>query len=274
MKVIIRDDDISYFTPAALLEQLYEPLWNQGMPVCLSVIPNHYDSVMVPSRSGALEPDENTPRCEFGRDITHPVGKNSRLTNLLSSLENDGCVEICVHGLEHRHREFDVDAFRARELLASSLEILFTAFPKTNPTTFVPPYDVISREALQLLTEHKFNVVTAFDTLRDLKLVARENQEDCIIELNDDSVVFACANYLFDSLNSERKVEQTLDDVLRRDAKLLIIVNHYWAFFDDFIRPKRGRIELWKNFVRALIGRGDNFTTFRQEALGFNHSYT
>jgi hypothetical protein len=273
MRVIVRDDDISFFTPSELLEQLYEPLWSQGLPVCLSVIPNHYDSVMVPSRSSTQEPDGNIPPSEFGRDMTHPVWKNSRLTNLLSSLDDGDCVEVCVHGLEHRHREFDVDAGQARELLMSSLNILSTALPQIKPTTFVPPYEAISCAALQSLAECQINVATALHTARDLNLVAAGDQADCIIQGDGDSVVFACANYLFDPLNSDTNVEQALDATLRRDPKLLIIVNHYWGFFDGFVTPKHHRIELWANFVRALIRKDAVFTTFRQEALRFRKSH-
>ena len=269
MKVIIRDDDISFFTPPELLEQLYEPLWGQGLPVCLSVIPNHYDSVMVAYRSSKAEPDENTPPSEFGRGMTHPVWKNSRLTNLLSSLDSSGCIEVCVHGFEHRYREFDVDADRARELLVSSLDTFTTAFPKIKPKTFVPPNEGISSAALKSLAEYQFNVATALETARELELVGAGYQEDGIFVADCDSVVFACANYLFDPLKCDMDVEHALEETLRRQPKLLIIANHYWDFFDGFVTPKHHRIELWSNFVRALIARDAVFTTFRQEALRF-----
>ena len=266
MKVIVRDDDISYFTPPESLEQLYEPLWAQGLPVCLSVIPNHYDSVMVAYRSSTAEPDENTPPGEFGRGMSHPVWKNSRLTNLLSSLDRSGCVEICVHGFEHRCSEFEVDADRARELLFSSLNILSAVFPQIKPATFVPPYEAISCAALKSLAQYQFNVATSLETARDLSLVGEEYQEDGIFEGEYDSVVFGCANYLFDPLSSDTDVEHALKKTLRRQPKFLIIANHYWDFFDGFVTPKDHRIALWSNFVKALIARDTEFTTFRQEA--------
>jgi hypothetical protein len=274
MKVIVRDDDVSYFTPPEFLEMLYESLWANGLPVCLSVIPNHYDSVVVAYRSSSAEPDENTPPSHFGTGITHPVWKNSRLASFLSTLANTGSVELCVHGFEHRYREFDADADRARECLVSSLEIFAATFPLVKPTTFVPPYEALSRAALKALADHGFDIATCLDTARSMKLVgASDSQDDGIFEGDGDSVVFACATYLFDPLRTDASVEDALEESLRRNPDLLIIANHYWDFFDRFKAPKTNRIRLWAAFVRALIARDAVFTTFGQEAIQFRRSY-
>ncbi len=271
MKVIVRDDDISYFTPPELLEQLYDVLWSEGLPVCLSVIPNHYDSVMVAYRSSTPQPDENTPSYEFGRGLSHPVWKNSRLTNFLGNLASSGCIEACVHGFEHRYSEFNVDACRARELLTSALDIFTTAFPQIQVKTFVPPYENLSRSAFESLIEFQLNVATELNTARDLKVAELGYHEDGIFESDGDCLVFACANYLFDPLKSDIEVEQALEKTLRRLPDLLIIANHYWDFFDGFLKPKTHRIQLWSSFVKNLINRDAIFTTFRQEALQFRH---
>jgi hypothetical protein len=273
MKVIVRDDDVSYFTPPEFLEQLYASLWAKGLPVCLSVIPNHYDSVFVAYRSTIPEPDENTPPSSFGKGMTHSVWKNSRLASFLSGLAKSGAVELCVHGLEHRYREFDVDADRAREYLVSSVGILAATFPLVKPTTFVPPYEALSRSALKSLADHRFDVATCLDTARSLNLVgARNSHQDGVFEGERDSVVFGCASYLFDPLCTDDAVKQALQETLRRKPDLLIVANHYWGFFDRFIAPKMRRIQLWVDFVGALIARDAVFTTFREEAIRFRHS--
>jgi hypothetical protein len=271
MKVIIRDDDISFFTPPEFLEHLYEPLWSKGLPVCLSVIPDHYDSSMVAYRSSIPGPDENTPPREFGKQIAHPVWKNSRLTSLLSSLYRTGCVEVCVHGSEHRSHEFQVDAGRAKELLGASLHTLATAFPEITPKTFVPPYEELSSSALSCLAEHQLNLATDIDTARALNLVAADWHEDGIFETEDGTVVFVSRSYLFDPLKNDTDVENAVKEVLKRRPKLLIVANHYWDFFERFLTPKHYRITLWTRFVEGLMANDAVFTTFAQEA---HHSAT
>jgi len=271
MKVIVRDDDISFFTPPEFLEHLYEPLWSKGLPVCLSVIPEHYDSTMVAYRSSTPGPDENTPPKQFGKRIAHPVWKNPKLTRLVSSLYSAGCVEVCVHGFEHRCKEFQVDAGRARELLRGSMQTLNTAFPEITPKTFVPPYEELSYSALRCLAEHNLNLATDIDAARNLNLVTDDWHEDGILETEDGTVVFVSLNYLFDPLKNDNEVKAAVDEVLKRSPKLLIVPNHYWDFFERFLTPKHHRIKLWTNFVGALLANDAVFTTFGEEA---HHSAT
>lgn len=272
MKVIVRDDDISYFTQPELLQQLYDPLWTHGLPVCLSVIPYHYDSVKVTYRSGVAEPDENTPISQFGQGLSHPISNNPHLTNFLSNLDCQELAELCVHGFEHRYREFHVDAHKAQELLDSSLEIFAASFPSVKPKTFVPPYESLSSEALTVLNAHKLNVATDAETAVDLHLACAGGKEEPIFAGGDDSLVFAGASYVFDPLKNDSQVEIGIEATLNSSPNLLIITNHYWDFFENFVTPKRHRIDLWTNFVNTLISRGAIFTTFRKEAQWFHRS--
>lgn len=268
MIVIVRDDDVSYFTPPGFLERLYQPLWERGLPVCLSVIPQHYDSVSVAYRTPAPAPDENTPPFAFGLGRTHAIGDNGALTSRLDVLSHAGCAELCLHGLEHRYREFDVDEVTARDRLRLAVAAFRASFPTVVPETFVPPYEGLSPQALVPLAEHSLNVATCLDTLREVGLFDDQMspEEDGVVSLSNGQTAFGCARYIFDPLASDADVETAVSMALSRKPGLLIVANHYWDFFDRFSTPRRERLRLWKEFVDELIIRGARFTTFAREA--------
>jgi Uncharacterized protein conserved in bacteria (DUF2334) len=268
MNVIVRDDDVSYFTPPGFLERLYEPLWERGLPVCLSVIPQHYDSVFVAYRTPSAAPDENTPPFAFGLGRTHAIGDNRALTSRLDDLSRAGCAELCLHGFEHRYREFDVDEVTARNRLRLAVSAFGASFPTVAPETFVPPYEGLSSQALAALAEHSLNIATCLDTLREVGLFDGQmsTEDDGVVSLSNGRTAFGCARYLFDPLASDAAVETAMSMVLSRRPRLLILANHYWDFFDRFSTPRRERLRLWKEFVDELIARGARFTTFAREA--------
>lgn len=257
---------MSYFTPPALLEQLYGRLWSDGRPVCLSVIPEHFDSVFVAYRSAAPTPDENTPPDSFGFGRSHPVGENRALTAMLTDLARSGKAELCLHGHEHRWREFAAAAGPARERLVRALRGFGASFPGMRPRTFVPPYEALSSQALGSLWEQGLDVATCVATARDLGLVADAASAGPMLTRDDGMIVFMCREYVFDPLATDEIVGRAAAEVLSLRPDVLIVANHYWDFFSGFVEPRARRLRIWADFVDDLARDGAEFTTFEREA--------
>jgi peptidoglycan/xylan/chitin deacetylase (PgdA/CDA1 family) len=257
---------VSYFTPPVLLEQLYGRLWSAGRPVSLSVIPQHFDSVVVAYRSPEEAPDENIPSYAFGQGRSWPVGDNRPLTSLLTDLARAGHVELCLHGYQHRKQEFDVGADVARRRLRGALRAFEESFPGMTPRTFVPPYEALSRGTLAALREHRLDLATCAATARGLGLTSDAEAQDWILTTDEGMMVFACREYLFEPLAADVSVERAIEKVLATRPGVLIVTNHYWDFFRDFAEPRPERLRIWSDFLDRLLEDGAEFTTFAQEA--------
>ena len=79
MKLIIRDDDVSYFTSPKILENLYEDVWDK-CPISLSVVP------FILSTPGQLE----TPIKFRHTKKLYPIGENKELVNFLKKKIKEG----------------------------------------------------------------------------------------------------------------------------------------------------------------------------------------
>ena len=103
--VIIRDDDISFFTSPAQLERIYGRLWSAGLPVCLSLVPDCCADTRVYWSDGNPH-DPGIPPAYRGRAQCYAVADNRELCAFLNELAGAGLVEICLHGFTHTFFEF------------------------------------------------------------------------------------------------------------------------------------------------------------------------
>lgn len=143
--VIIRDDDTCALTPVACLEELYRPFLARGLPVNLAAIPNVNTRAVW--RDGS---PEGFRAFATGGEPPHvALGENRALVDYLKS--NSG-FRLVLHGYEHTYLEFErPDAADLARRLDHGLRLFAEAgFPR--PTTFVAPYDQLSRAALTEVT--------------------------------------------------------------------------------------------------------------------------
>src|SRR5689334_7914149 len=153
MQLIFRDDDTSFFTSPAMLEAIYEPLWERNIPVCLAVIPAHYANSII---NGEVDP--NVAPQYRGQDQEFQVSDNHEICFFLNNLVDQGLVEICLHGYNHNYPEFQTDDEAViRQKLTDGQRILEATFPKADIKTFLIPYDAISATALQLIVDAGYN---------------------------------------------------------------------------------------------------------------------
>lgn len=143
--VIIRDDDTCGLTPPACLDDLYRPFLRHGWPVNLATIP--YVNTRAVWRDGS---PEGFRAFATGQEPAHlPIGEHRELVEYLRA--NPG-FRIVLHGHEHNYLEFlSPDGADLGRRLDHGLELLNAAgFP--TPSTFVAPYDQLSRPALREVT--------------------------------------------------------------------------------------------------------------------------
>lgn len=130
MRVILRADDINALTDPAQLQRVYRPLWERGVPVCLSVIPRsatHF-TARGPQAVEPVDLREAPALCDF-----------------LTGLARAGLAEIALHGYEHRYGELASGTqAQLAERITAGLELLREALPGVPVQVLVPPHDHIS----------------------------------------------------------------------------------------------------------------------------------
>jgi hypothetical protein len=143
--VILRDDDTCALTPIACLEEMYRPFLARGQPVNLATIP--YVNTRAVWRDGQ---PEGFRAFASGREPPHlALADNPELTAYLQAHPG---FRLVLHGYEHTYLEFQrPDAADLARRLDHGLALFAAAgFPR--PTTFVAPYDQLSRAALREVT--------------------------------------------------------------------------------------------------------------------------
>ncbi len=139
MRLIVRDDDISYFTDPRRLNGLYKGIWEK-IPIHLAVVPHLY------ARQAEIPPGAKPTKDYYW------VGENKRLVAYLKKRIAEGKVVIWQHGFTHRDWPggFELerrDRKRLRDDLRRGKEHLERAFSVT-VDTLVAPHDRLSKAAV------------------------------------------------------------------------------------------------------------------------------
>lgn len=138
MELIIRDDDVCYYTPPELLEHCYGEFWNK-YPIHLAVIPFVYGG----DRPAPYDKRDN---------MNHNLRDNGYLLNYIKSLVSENKVKVWLHGYSHKNEgnKFEMESNDYPELYKRvykgkawlermfGREILF----------FVAPHDRFSKVAI------------------------------------------------------------------------------------------------------------------------------
>ncbi len=229
MTVIIRDDDISFFTHPKQLEQIYGRLWEANHPVCLAVIPAQNGNARVAYREG--QPiDPSIAIAYRGQDTNFSITENQELCVFLNDLVRQGLVEICLHGYCHGFFEFhSEDEAKITQKLSDGQQLLEATFPQANITTFIAPYDQLSEIAVGKVLNAGYDLSTKSESVKHLIEDVTSYRQYQIGQQN----IFTCDEYLW---THRENPETILETSLKRldDEPLLVLTNHYWTFFYDW----------------------------------------
>jgi hypothetical protein len=228
--VILRDDDTNALTPIECLERLYRPFLRRGQPVNLAVIPR--------VRTDVVRADGQAEGFLFARKAGTPsllpVSNNGPLVQYLH--ENPG-FHVVQHGYHHTLNEFDsdnaADVDHRLELGAQALAA--AGFPR--PTTFVAPYDKLSRVSVRAVSQHFRVLSTGWFELRRIpilwwpkyalkKLLKRPHWRI------RNTVMMSHPGCL---LSYTRPYAEMLDQIKRAVGaqQITVLVTHWWEYFRD-----------------------------------------
>jgi hypothetical protein len=272
--VVIRDDDISYFTRPGILEKLYHPLFEEKKAVNFSVIPNISAKIRIPANNAyrkleQLEYDPAIPKGYRGCDRNFPFNENKEILDYIQSLDN---CESAQHGFCHdfvdglpefsinNEREIQRRANLGREMLSKSL--------RTEVAFFIPPWDSLSMEALRILKSRYKGVSMGWmdPTLFDkyswgsylIKKLLRRNYRFwgnlLIVEHSGLLTRFNSPESIYS------KVQKTLDS-----EKIVVLVNHHWEYFFDWNGLNQPFFRAWQRILEYLLNKEDlEFLSFTQ----------
>ncbi len=150
MKLIIRDDDLSYFAEPKTLENIYKNIWGK-CPISFAAVPFIY--------SGQLE----TPIKFRHTKRLYPIGKNKKLVGFLKKKIKEGKATIVQHGYSHKNygKLFECeqkDFKKLYEEIKKGKEHLEKTFG-IKISCFVAPHDRFSKEAVKAVEKVGFKVI-------------------------------------------------------------------------------------------------------------------
>tara|TARA_B110000285_G_scaffold184616_1_gene209234 strand:+ start:1583 stop:2368 length:786 start_codon:yes stop_codon:yes gene_type:complete len=157
--MLIRDDDISYFTSPRGLDQKWSN-WYGKVDIIFSITP-----FMVESETCLIK-DREFSSHQLG-EKEFDIAENTELVIYIKDLLFKRCVKIGLHGYNHRYEikngtliaEYDVkneELLYQKSIIAKKyLENLF----KTNIDIFIPPDNAVSANAIKALSRSGFKKV-------------------------------------------------------------------------------------------------------------------
>jgi len=149
---ILRADDICASTRLDDLCRIYAPVWAQGWPVCLSVIPH----AAYEFTAGGIVPISSRPITD------HPA-----LVDFLAAQLRAGLVEITLHGWQHHYGELAGNAADTmRQRLESGLALLREAWPEASIRVLVPPHDDLSAAGVQAARSLNLQICSTYAATR------------------------------------------------------------------------------------------------------------
>ena len=274
-RVLIREDDVSYFTPPEVLERLYGRLLRRSVPVDLGVIPRVSCSARLafgvanPYYDGRLKYEPFIPPQFRGLPRTFEVGENRALVEYLRA---NPLLAVTQHGVAHDQEDLAFlsgarpDVFR--QALLEGKAVLRGAFDQT-PLFFTPPWGRLSPKAMEVLRGEFLGVSTIFTRRRFLPLplwgryLVQGLRHRGLLRWEGCLVV----THPFDLL---RFRFPDPDDLVRQVARaleewdLLVINNHHWEFLIDWSGWDEARLRGWDAVVDHLLRQTDlQFETFR-----------
>ncbi len=264
--ILIRDDDVNFFTCRDMLEEVYGFIFENDIPINFSVIPAVNSAAKTESCNfGAGSPEPFLPRDVAGEDKQFPITGNPGLLHFLNSIRKK---EFLLHGFEHAGKsgryEFESeDRNVIEDKLIKGMDIFEKAFGVI-PETFVAPQDKYSRTAFaQIKSRFKTLSLGWVDSGRipfalycrylQMKLMHRNYICDGKFLITEHP---GC---MFSRFKDVNETSRKLDDYIA-GHEITVIVTHHWEFFDNGVL-NRELINAFRQRITGLTGKCE-FLTF------------
>ena len=272
--IVIREDDVCYFTKLDCLEKLYGPLFAEQKAINFSVIPNVNGNIKVPANNPyklqeGLEHDPMIPPKYRGNDNNYPVDQNKELVEFIKNHKN---CQVLQHGYTHElineQPEFsskDEIEIQRRSILGK--RILQNFFPEI--TFFVPPWDVISPQAIRALKSNYKGLSTgnltpsifdpkALSAYLSMKIFRRKHK------LCDRLLIVEHKGYLLTKFADPKSIYENFLKKINTQ-KIIFIVNHHWEYFFDWNGLNSPLFQVWQRILKYLLEKENlEFLTYDQ----------
>lgn len=273
-RVLIREDDINYFTPPEVLDRLYGRILARSLPVNLGVIPRVSGAIPLafgtanPYFDGRLAYEPFIPPEFRGRRHTYEIGENG---SLLEYVRGHPPLVVTQHGVTHDQADMGFLSGEApgefRRALRRGKAVLASAFGDA-PAFFTPPWGRLSPTAIEVLRREFGGVSTGFTRRRFLpvphwgRYLARRLRHRALYRWAGCLVVThpfdLCRISFPDPANLLHHVIPALEQ-----WDVLVLTNHHWEYLRDWSGWDQGRLSEWDRVVGYLLERADvRFETF------------
>lgn len=232
--VILRDDDANATTSPEMLERLYRPFLDDGMPVHLATIPEVRADIRRPD--GEIE--GFLLGADRGKDAYLPIAANG---SLIEYLAEESGYRVVQHGLHHEFvdggSEFSLrDAAEVRRRLKLGSERLREAgFAPAK--TFVAPQDQWSAVAFEEVSRAFPIVSGGWLSLSRLPrrhwpayVAQKKLKKQSHLRLGARTVLTHPGCILSYHRDASTIVPALVDEILSRPVT--VVVSHHWEYFD------------------------------------------
>jgi len=270
--VVIRDDDVSYFTKPQCLEHIYRPLLELGLPINLAVIPimhaQSYDALQIQGCSALNDP---VKPIKYDKKYLMLVGENVDLVDFVKQHN----FEVLQHGLMHEKfqrssmfiPEFCINnAVELQRRAELGIKILSKTFGKS-PRFFVPPWDVLSKQGYDVISKLFDGVILAtmsFDGRNSINkflnfvphrlpfnfvpsfYICRMKRKNYCIFREKFLVLEHRGLSLWTNFNEETLFDMFKDFSLK--WRTIVIVNHHWL-----LASNPTLLDMWYKLVNYIL---------------------
>ena len=229
--VMIRDDDVSFFTPSYKLDQLYQGVLKQGFKVSLGIIPNvkAIDDFLIPPSSR-------------GKMSQHEICDNEELVEYLREKIAANECDIVQHGYNHEMLsgvpEFSVNNASEIESRLGAGRGRIEACLGVRVSAFVPPWNRVSKQARKILGEHDLalclgtrkNRLPQLGISPELHVGWSSNPVEIFSSVDpwsNRNQAFVFGRDLVD--RAKRKFEECV-----KNGDCFCLLNHYWGYYQDW----------------------------------------
>ncbi len=267
-----------------MLEKLYQDAWKMGFKISLAVIPKIATDI-IPGKyvaSRGLRYTPMVPPNVRGKHGVRSIADNDELVQYLLSKVKKDQIQLLLHGLEHQRvdgaPEFaSIRVEQTKRRLQEANEIFERTFG-WKPKVFVPPWELLSVEARDLLREMGLHLCRRYPRFLDEYLESlsrgyypipfKRRPMILLRDLGSNSVSFKSGifdlrdnGYFFSMLYDAETSRKASKEIFLRNYEkwnASIWCNHYWEFFFD-----------WQEEI-SMTRIFENFNKFLQFVSGFN----
>lgn len=253
--IIIRDDDVSYFTNVQQFQTVHRVLLENRIPFSAAVVPNACGNI--PSANGGLEGFLRGNHS--GEKRFFPVSGNE---DLVSFFKLHPFIEIVQHGYTHQKTDTGLPEFAAREsanLIANMEEgarILEDTFAQKS-MFFVPPYDAVSRTAMDAVRKQFSGICLSRISRAVLPVFLWpkhwfvKKSGRFVLHWNGFSIV-QHPGVDFSFMEPDISLED-FNAVWSKTKDVLVLPVHSWNFFMPDGKLKTESFNRWEKLVRKWI---------------------